>query len=634
MTILRTALGAGCSLLLLSAAVASTPPPVSAFVALPHYRLLSLSPDGRQLATVTTHDFDDHVGIIDLQTMKLSPGVNFDDAEPLAMWWKGTSRLLFIVRDVKGGVFFRTYDLETRKIDQAIHLNRSASGILNPLPDDPEHLIVTSTSSLRPWPVLHRFNLVTGKIVHTESNPGHVYHWFTNRAGEAVAGLGQNDDGWFLVSRPDNGEPWKQLSLGDGPRPHFRPVAVHSDQRRLVAWDISSHDTIGIVLLDPVTGSTEPVFHSPAADVRFMRMRNNHDRTRLRLYATLEDTLRYRYFDPADETLAAQIDASLPGMINNIISHSADESKLLIESGNDHVFDRYLLLDRSAGKLMFLGHANPELARFRSAPATLFSFNSRDGLLVHGRLHRPEGASLPPGVVLLRPDFTDPSSHEFDDIVQLFVSRGYAVLQIDHRGVYSYGRKFAAAGERKLDTAMADDIGDGVRHAIQQGWIDPERVAILGQHQGGILAVYAMARHPGLFRSWLNINTSFQRPVFRAEDMALDESSWKGLFLGVGEKLKLRSYANELDPVSLVPQITIPSFHYYSSVNMVNREGAKVRRLVGRSGVPHEFLTGIPVRKIASKMSEQYRQAFEERVRLYTAMLEFLDRHLRPGGRP
>lgn len=632
MTILRTALGAGCGLLLLAAAVASTPPPVSAFVALPQYRLLSLSPDGHKLATVTTHEFDDHVGIIDLQTMKLTPGISFDDAEPLAMWWKGSNRLLFLVRDVRGGVFFRTYDLETRTVDQAIHLNHSASRILNSLPNDPEHVIVTSSSSLRPWPILHRFNLASGKIVHTEPNPGHVYHWFTDRDGEAVAGLGRNDDGWFLVSRPAAGDPWTKLALGNGPRPQFRPVAVHSDQRRLVAWDITSQDTIGVVLLDPATGSTEPVFHSPAVDVRFMRMRNNDAGSRLRLLAYMEDTLRYRYFDPADETLAAQIDASLPGMINNIISHSADESKLLIESGNDHVFDRYLLLDRSAGKLLFLGHANPGLAKFRSAPATLFSFESRDGLPMKGRLNRPEAASLPATVVLLRPDFTDPSSHEFDHVVQLFVSRGYAVLQIDHRGVYSYGRKFAAAGERMLDTGMADDIGDGVRHAIRQGWIDPERVAILGQDQGGILAVYAMVRHPGLFRSWLNLNTTFQRHVFSAENLALDESNWKGQFLGIGQKLELRSYANELDPVSLVPKVTIPSFHYYSSANMVDREGAKVRRLVARSGVPHEFLTGIPVRKMAVKMSEQYRQTYEERVRLYTAMLEFLDRHL--AGKP
>lgn len=625
MKILRAAVAVGFSLLLITAA-AETQPSVAAFVAPPQYRHLSLSPDGRKLATVTPHEFADHVALIDLETMKPLPGVSFDDAEPLAMWWKGNDRLLFLVRNYHGESFFRTFHLPTKKISRLSSFNPDAYFVLNSLPNDPEHLLITSLTGT--GVALQRYNIATGKHTTVEKNPGFVFAWFVDHAGQAVAGFGELNDEWFLMTRQDVAAPWSKVSLGRAPRSEFQPGAVHHDQRRLIGWDFTTADTARAVVRDPQTGETELLFHSPDIEPLAYHYRSRDDLISLRYLSYETDGLQRRYLHPDDERLAGQIEQALPGLPHDIVSMSADESKLLIKTGGELEAARYWLLDRRAGRLMPLGADQPELKGVHFAPRRRYWFTSRDGLKMAGHLHAPAGKAQPPTVVYVRPAFLERTAPVFDPMIQLLVNRGYAVLQIDQRGAFGYGEKFSAAGEEKIDTAMADDIADGVAHAAREGWIDPARVAIYGHENGGVLATYSVARNPGQYTAWINVNTPMQRKAFRPENLALDSTEFRGRRLSVGQENRLRAYAATLDPSTLVLEIKLPSFHFYSSVNVVNLNGGKVRRLLEKSGAVHEFLTGLSSNAFGPYLPDVKRQIHEENIRLYTAMLEFLDRHL------
>lgn len=630
MTILRTALGAGCGLLLLAAAVAENQPSVATFLAPPQYEFLRLSPDGRQLATVTTHEFAEHVALIDLATMRPSLAVSFDDAEALSMEWKGNERLLFLVRNYHGETYFRAYHLPSRKISRLSSFNRNILNVAHPLPGDPEHMIVSSVTGT--GVALQRYNIVTGKHTTLEKNPGYVDQWLVDRTGRAVAGFGEMNDHWFLLTRPEPSAAWTKVSLGHGPRAEFHAGVVHHDQRRLVGWDFARNDTTSAVVRDPVTGETEILFHAPDIEPLHYRYRQEGDPSAVRYLCFDADGLQRRYLHADDERLARQIEKTLPGLQHDIISMSADESKLLIRTGGEVEAARYWLLDRQAGRLLPLGADNPGLKDVRFAPRRQFWFTSRDGLRMAGHLHAPAGKEKPPAVVYVRPAFLERTPPVFDPMIQLLVSRGYAVLQIDQRGSFGYGEAFTVAGEEKIDTAMADDIADGVAHAAQAGWIDPARVALYGHEAGGVPAAYSLARNPARYAAWLNVDTPMQRKAFRPENLPLDPAELRGRRLSVAQEIRLRAYAATLDPSTLVPDIKVPSFHFYSSENLVDFDGGKVRRLLEKSGVPHEFLTGLSPNDLGPYLPDVRRQQHEENVRLYTAMLEFLDRHL--AGKP
>ncbi|MEK8170667.1 prolyl oligopeptidase family serine peptidase [Streptomyces sp. M19] len=83
----------------------------------------------------------------------------------------------------------------------------------------------------------------------------------------------------------------------------------------------------------------------------------------------------------------------------------------------------------------------------------------------------------------------DPDSWGFHAVAQLFANRGYAVLQVNFRGSTGYGKAFTKAAVGEFAGKMHDDLVDGVRWAVDQGYADPDRVAIMGGSYGGYSAL-------------------------------------------------------------------------------------------------------------------------------------------------
>jgi len=65
----------------------------------------------------------------------------------------------------------------------------------------------------------------------------------------------------------------------------------------------------------------------------------------------------------------------------------------------------------------------------------------------------------------------------YDPMVQMMVSRGYAVLQVNFRGSTGYGQSWFEAGYRGWGTVIHDDITAGARWLIGEGIADPSACA-------------------------------------------------------------------------------------------------------------------------------------------------------------
>src|SRR5690606_36518700 len=88
----------------------------------------------------------------------------------------------------------------------------------------------------------------------------------------------------------------------------------------------------------------------------------------------------------------------------------------------------------------------------------------------------------------------------FDPLVQLMTSRGYAVFQLNFRGSTGYGREFREAGHRQWGQAMQDDVTDGTRWLIGEGYSDSDRICIVGWSYGGYAALMGAVKEPDLYR--------------------------------------------------------------------------------------------------------------------------------------
>ena len=601
------------------------PPPIEAFTMPPEFRNPKLSPDGRTLALAGVRDFNHYVALLDLETMQAAPAATFSNLRVANYWWKGNDWMLFLVEEANGYRYFRSMDLKTKKV-QALHsFNNRGGTIVNPLIDDPEHALVSNFTAT--GVNLRKINVRTGKISFVEDNPGFVSRWLTDRAGRPVAALGRLDEEWFMLWRPAPDAEWQKTNLGHRLRPDFWPMAVHQDQRRILGWDSKTADTSRVVVRDPATGTDELVFHSAAVDPSY-NMAWGDDETRVRAIAYETDRPRFHYLDPADAQIAAAIDATLKDSTNSIVSTSADESRLIIESLSDRTPERYFLFDRKSGRLVSLGASRGTLAETKFGESHYFNFAAADGLPLSARIFLPEGRPGPhPLIVLCGADYNERTLRSFYPVFALLTSRGYAVMSVNQRGVDGFGQKIADAGENAIDTLMADDIAAAVDAAIAGGWAAKSRVALFGDSAGGVLAIYALARHPEKFSAWINFNTPMRRGSLAWWDFSFGLNANRGRFVSFAREEALEKYLWTLAPLKQVAKFNVPSFHYYASDAMIDLEGGKVKKLLSAKATPLSFVVGLESRKWEDTVEKLDRQRIEEFSRILRELLAFLEQH-------
>ena len=129
-----------------------------------------------------------------------------------------------------------------------------------------------------------------------------------------------------------------------------------------------------------------------------------------------------------------------------------------------------------------------------------FTYSARDGLRIPGYLYLPPGKpdARPPAVILCHggPEaLATPGNPE----ARFLASRGLVVLEPNFRGSLGLGKEFLAAGFGEWGRAMQEDLADGARWLVENGWADPDRIAIMGSSYGGYAALAGATLHPEVY---------------------------------------------------------------------------------------------------------------------------------------
>jgi dipeptidyl aminopeptidase/acylaminoacyl peptidase len=168
---------------------------------------------------------------------------------------------------------------------------------------------------------------------------------------------------------------------------------------------------------------------------------------------------------------------------------------------------RYYHYDRTAKKAVFLATTRPELDEFTLGPKRPVQIPARDGLTLHGYLTLPPGqeAKKLPMVLNVHGGPWARDHWGFHPEIQWLADRGYAVLQVNFRSSTGYGKKFLHAGDKEWGAKMQDDLTDSVKWAIDEGYADPGRVAIMGGSYGGYAALAGAAFTPDVYACAIDI---------------------------------------------------------------------------------------------------------------------------------
>jgi len=132
--------------------------------------------------------------------------------------------------------------------------------------------------------------------------------------------------------------------------------------------------------------------------------------------------------------------------------------------------------------------------------AESIEFEGADGLTSHGFYYAPTNPDytapvdeLPPLLVAVHGGPTAHVSTALALDIQLFTSRGFAVVDLNYGGSTGYGRAYRDRLRGRWGEVDVEDSAGAVRYLVDRGDVDPSRVEIVGGSAGGYTTLLALA---------------------------------------------------------------------------------------------------------------------------------------------
>ena len=201
--------------------------------------------------------------------------------------------------------------------------------------------------------------------------------------------------------------------------------------------------------------------------------------------------------------LHAKFDKQFGDKQYGIADFTDDESKYLIYTTSDKLYGIYYSYDVKTDTFKELYNLMPQLKEQDMAEMRPITFKSRDGLTLHGYITLPKAAVDGQRVPVIVNPHGGPQgirdSWGFNPEAQLFASRGYATLQVNFRISGGYGKDFLKAGFKQIGRKAMDDVEDGLKYVIEQGYVDKDKVAIYGGSHGGYAVLRGLTKTPDLY---------------------------------------------------------------------------------------------------------------------------------------
>lgn len=370
---------------------------------------------------------------------------------------------------------------------------------------DPRHVLIQLTDSYSIFPTVHALDIHTGLTSVVQRGRSPILYWSTDRAGVVRFGSGYDNNKSTFITRDSAEANWRTLAkwelgendfdvVGFGPTPGTLLVtAAHNGRDAIFEMDLNEKSSRQLLFANAEVDVGGPIYWP--ADRRIVGFR----------YDT--DMPRRMVFDEHAKGIFDAIDSVLPNASNNVVDSSSDGRKLLIASSRDVRPTEYHILDLDEKKLRRIGSANPALANVQLAPMKPVKIKGLDGVMLPGYLTLPVGSNGEKLPMVVYPH-GGPHVRDhwgFDEMVQFFASRGYAVLQVNYRGSTGYGYEWYEAGLQGWGTVMVDDITAATKWAIAEGIADPAHTCIVGWSYGGYAALMSAVREPDLYRCSVSI---------------------------------------------------------------------------------------------------------------------------------
>ncbi|MDG4668698.1 S9 family peptidase [Mycobacterium sp. 236(2023)] len=478
----------------------------------------TISPDGTRIAYLAP--WRDRMNIwvqaVDSWDSGIEPRcVTFDETRSVLHYsWTHDSRWLLYLQDAGGDENWHIFRVNLDDPDSVpVDLTPFPGAMaVYELPGDmPGTAIVYSNKRTVQALDAYELDIAAGELTPIAQNPGDLSGWMVSRGGDLFATALTRDGDLEIFVWDKVTQSRRRIVTYDGadyPMGMY-PMVVTPDGSGIWMGSNEGTDRTRLVRLDVATGKQRAVDSHPTFD---LDARSQvwpglpepliQDRATGELLAVryLGERQVIQTIDPQFADVLANLEKLSDGDIGALSSDRTGQ-KWLVTFTHDRDPNLTYRYDHTTGESRLLFRPYPHLDPEKLAPMQPVTIPSRDGLDLHGYLTLPIGieAENLPMVLVVHGGPWARDGWMYAPAAQLLANRGYAVLQVNFRGSSGYGKAFMKAAIGQFAGTMHDDLIDGVNWAVDEGYADPDRVAIFGGSYGGYATLVGITFTPDVF---------------------------------------------------------------------------------------------------------------------------------------
>ena len=591
-----------------AAAIAEAPVPelpVKTFFQAPVIASLTFSPNGKYIACLVPFERRMNLAVIDLEKGTKNLLTNFKDKQATQPSWASDDRILFRVDD-DGKESFALYAVNRdgkdpvvlasgySKADSNSEVNVRFRSVLGRIEGDTKNVLVLANITYRDWSDVATMNLKTGTMTKLIEAPGNVDYYLRDHAGQVRIAVMQKEQIRLVLYRDAKTHGWVTLGEHHMDSPGWEPIGFDGDNQTLLIWSDVGRKTKAVYRYDTATRTQrELVFGDDTYDVEDVI----YDASKKKIVGIQYDAdrIRFHWLDEDMRKIDQQLTTSLPDTVHSPRQFAKDGSKIIYFSSSDRDPGVYYLFDRKTQKLNELAVIKPGIDPEKMSPMKSISFAARDGLKVYGYLTLPRGRPAKNLPLILHPHggpFGIRDEWSYQDEVQFYANRGFAVLQVNYRGSGGYGRAYEASGFKKWGLEMQDDLSDGVKWCLAQGIADPARVVISGASYGGYAAMAGLTLSPELYCAGINYVGVTDIELLIPKGAPPDRMYWRDTRLGKLSDAGDRKRIHDTSPVHLADRIHVPLLMAYgkNDPRVHIDHGFDMERALKKAGKTYEMI--------------------------------------------
>jgi len=616
---------------------------------------VDLSPDGKHLLV---HKVESREGDYLLEVYKvddLSKPLRRLNADPMeinsARWvtdtlifgtaWQQNRERVRGPEDDTYDYLTYSYNLDNNKFTTI----RDSFQIVNELPDEPNTVLVSAGNAVRggqgvdPFAAFrprsyYRLNLVKGtKSLVLKGTQKYGNITFDNKGNPRFAvGVDSDNTVKTFFRRPGDGS-WKQFGevydqddhenlhrflTGFQGLTHIDPA---NPDKGYMIEALNGDDKAALWEFDFATGQFgQKVFADENADVMSTGLHSIPGRDTLAFAQYPGAKWERHWFDEGEKALYEALEKQIPYAHQvSITSRSRDGNRMIVTNRGPHDPGSFWLVKE--GKLAKLGSRNPLLNQANLADVEYIRYPARDGMTIPGYVTKPKGEGPFPLVVMPHGGPHVSEVVGYDEWGQLLASAGYMVLQPGYRMTVGWGKAHFDGGYGEHGGKMQDDKDDGALYLVEQGLVDPDRIAMFGWSYGGYAALVSLTREEQIYQCAIagaavaDPAKSYRQRRGNSTPKAIDDWAQRRGMIGV-------------NPIEEVSKVNIPLLmvHGEDDSRVLYFHYTDYKKEFEKAGKTGQFITLDDADHFYRTLMYNHQQQF------YTKMLDFLANDCGPGG--